>query len=959
MLPKSQLNGVSGFSRRKLSSAILMALVSASAMTVAHAQENEAAAEGEGFEKIVITSGYRGSLISSLNDKRFGSNIQDGISAEDLGKFPDQNVAESLQRITGVSIDREDGEGQKVSIRGFGPDFNTSLYNNRILPSDDDGRSFSYDVIASELISGAEVYKTSQANQTEGGIGGTVNLTTAKPLDFEGFKGAASVKGVYDSLAESTNPYISALVSQNFNDKFGVLASFAYQQRDARKDEAYVDGYVESTVIFGDDPTGTASDEKYWRPQSAGQTYTQQDRERIGGTLALQWRPTDNLTVTLDTLYTRLKVEETATQLSRYFSAPLFNAEVDGNGTVVDFDRVAKPQISPGVYELWSDGVQNPTGQWNSVNLVSSDRDSTTKMFGLNLDWQLNDDMHLAFDAQSSSGRLRSPNNPAFTLANPTQTTTHFSLTGDTFNWSGTDAEFMGDKDSYMANNMYLTSDTADDEVTEAHLDFNWVLEDMGPIRALNAGLYYSDRSKTKKRYETPWTAVTVPFRGFFVNIPSEYLYTVSPSGGFLSDHDEGGFVNQWYSYDANAIIDYLMSDEVYSNAANKVAQLENNIANGSGEAENPTLEADTIAAMEAAQAVGFAPQLVDSKSWKVEEQNFAAYTSLDLDTEVAGMALTGNVGLRYIHTNLDSWGNGATFVGLLYDYTQSSATAVTQSGVDVHADNSYSELLPSLNLKLDINDEMVSRFAYSKTLTRPDIDDLSPSVSISNTSVNTQDFDNVDFTGYISGDNPELTPYTSQNYDLAFEWYYSDDSYAGVTVFYKRVQDWIVTSTFSDSLYDTYHDVMRNFERSSPLNADKGDATGTEFAWLHSFDSGFGAQFNYTYLDSTLDGLSKNSFNLVGFYENEGLQARLAYNWRDSYTQCGSCARSSQPIMVEAYGQVDASFSYDLNDNLTLTADVINLLGEDPRKYSIYESRFLSLADTGTRYSLGLRSRF
>lgn len=159
--------------------------------------------------EVIAVKGIRSSMRSSMIDKQTATVVSDGIRAEDLGKFPDLNVAESLQRITGVSIDRSGGEGQAVTIRGFGPQFNTVLVNGRQFATDTDGREFNFDVLAAEQITGADVFKSTTATLQEGGIGGTINVTTARPFDFTGFQAVGSVKAMYESLSEKTSPSAS------------------------------------------------------------------------------------------------------------------------------------------------------------------------------------------------------------------------------------------------------------------------------------------------------------------------------------------------------------------------------------------------------------------------------------------------------------------------------------------------------------------------------------------------------------------------------------------------------------------------------------------------------------------------------------------------------------------------------------------------------------------------------
>ena len=224
-------------------SALSLAIAGVLASGHVAAQEAEGATAEKDIEVIEVR-GLISSLKRSFSDKKEALIVSDGISAEDLGKFPDQNVAESLQRITGVAIDRSGGEGQLISVRGFGPQFNLVTVNGRQIATERAGREFSFDTLASELISGADIYKTSNAANQEGGIGSYINLNTAKPFDLDGFKAVGNVKATYDSLSESTTPAFSGLISDTFmEDKLGVLASLSVQKRDAQINQADTRGF--------------------------------------------------------------------------------------------------------------------------------------------------------------------------------------------------------------------------------------------------------------------------------------------------------------------------------------------------------------------------------------------------------------------------------------------------------------------------------------------------------------------------------------------------------------------------------------------------------------------------------------------------------------------------------------------------------------------------------------------
>ncbi|KGJ92116.1 TonB-dependent receptor [Thalassotalea sp. ND16A] len=977
------------FRKNKLASAIFAVLAPITISGAAVAEESVDKKKADDTEVIVVT-GIRGSLVSSLQNKRFEGSVVDGIAAEDIGKFPDQNVAESLQRITGVTIDRDSGEGRSISIRGFGPEFNSVMLNNRTVPTDSGGRAFSFDLLASELISGADVYKTSRSSMAEGSIGGLVNIKTAKPLEIEGFRAVGSTKAIYDTLAETTNPSVSGLISQNFDDDFGILAAFSYQSREGRTDAANVSRYREDFVIPGSDPKGPTTTEKAWRPQSADQTYKVQERDRIGASLVGQWAVSDNLLITTDVIYSKLTVDDSTSSLSRWFSNPNFNSVIDENNTVQSLSRVPKPLVSQGVYQLWENGERLGTGQWNSANQGINGRDVTTTMVGINANWEVSDNFTVDFDLQTSGAKARSGDNFGGTLANPTQNVTNFALSGDAFSWDGPAIDFTGTPDSYYANTVSFNQTNRDDDITELHIDTEWTLDDMGVLAAIKSGVYYSDREKINERKETNWGTVISNYRGFHYNAPASMMNTVSPSGGILGGN--AGLVNSWYDYNPQDLVDFFLGDEIFDQLPSFGNQIINNFENGDPtHATRADAEAAAAIAVEnarekliAAQAYmpegangsplgAFAPEHNAGKSWKVTEETTAAYIEAILE----GEGWSGNIGLRYISTDTASYGNGNDLVGFNIDSAQGAGILDVASGQDISASSSYSKLLPSMNLKFDLADDVVARVAYSETMTRPQLSQLTPTQNYSGTGI--YDANNeLQFDGTIVGQNVNLNPYTSVNFDLAVEWYYSDDSYIGATYFNKEIKDWITTQTRQVTLeVPTYIDdvpsdaMMLDFDNTAPYNSDSADASGLEFALMHNFDNGFGVQFNYTYMDSSaaftpgqenlsfaLAGLSKDSYNLITYYENGPLQARIAYNWRGEYVKCTTC-KNGQPEQSEDYGQFDASVSYDLNDNFSIFAEGINITDEDTRTYSTYTSRFLSKTATGARFTVGVRASF
>ena len=330
------------------------------------------------LEEVTVT-GIRQSLSTSAELKRESAIVQDSISQEDLGKFPDANIAESLQRIPGVSIDRSNGEGKSVTVRGLGPQFNSVLFNGRTLASDNFGREFSFDLLAAELISGADVYKTSLARLQEGGIGATINLHTAKPLDLNGFRSVVSAKGNYETSNEEITPQVFGLISDTFaDDTLGLLGSVSYQERNVSVDKITTGGWLPNQNLG---PSGNPIATDVYAPRNTDIGNDSDERKRLGITLVGQYRPSDTLTLTLDGLYNNFKSDSENRALGAWFEPSQYTAATIGaNRTVTSL-----------------------TTNGNADMIVSNSlRDTDLTQIGFNTDWKPSDLIHVSFDATTS-----------------------------------------------------------------------------------------------------------------------------------------------------------------------------------------------------------------------------------------------------------------------------------------------------------------------------------------------------------------------------------------------------------------------------------------------------------------------------------------------------------------------------------------------------------------------------
>lgn len=924
--------------------------------------------DSPGMEEVVVTGIYR-SVKTSMDQKRNSDIVSDGVASEELGKFPDQNVAESLQRITGVSIDRDGGEGRSVTVRGFGPEFNAVLYNGRVLATESAGREFSFDVLAADVINGANVYKSNSADILSGGIGSTINLSTAKPMDQAGLRTAFTVKGTYDTLAESENPYLSGVVSWS-NDRWGALLSANHQTRDYREDQVSTDGWMEVQPGWenADDVTFTGEGDPaapLRMPRSLALISDRGERTRTGGTAVVQFKPQDNMTLTADALYSKFEVDSGGLRTGawtqdwalyeegRVEKSAWDTVNIDQNQTVTGW------QLKQAWDSLREDGsVDNPrySTPGGSTVFQKVDRPTETTQFGFNAEWHLSDAVTLEYDVSVSEAENTAGGRDRYVIAvdNAASHRVDFNAGRQPVFEFGPGIEPIYDDPSEGAyeelenpwrirdlasHQMYLEGSSKKDEIQQHRFDVDWSLN-AGILSGIEAGAYLSSReqSYTAMKTRDDWEVASGAFSGGPVDLPDD-LFTHVDSGDFLS----GGYPD-FYAIDPDALITYLNSDEA-------IDQLDN--------AEAIKAERDGRFAGSPEGIFTPIPQL--GTSWSVEEDIAEVYLQANLSGRVGGLDWSGNIGARYAETDSTSNGYEETLTAVEEDPNDDEFYRLeTTEPQPVLESKSYDNVLPSANLSLFLTEEQILRLGASKTITRPTLGQLRPALGGYNSRKPTPG---------ASAGNPQLEPYEATNLDVSWEWYYGDASYMSLAGFHKDTDNFITVDTLIEDILPG--SAADGFLVSRPRNNRSAAVSGLEAALQHTHSSGLGVQVNYTYVKPedefdpladaedtfALVGLS-DSANLVAFYETDRWQARVAYNWRDGYLQSQNGAQS-QPEFQESYSQVDVSASYNLTDNFEIIFEGVNVTKETRRSYSIYRNRLLALQDTGARYSLGIRGSF
>ncbi|EWH09586.1 TonB-dependent receptor [Catenovulum agarivorans DS-2] len=953
-------------------------LLPLSIAVAASLQAQTALAEQTENPEVIQVKGIRSSLTESMDIKKNAASIQDSIVAEDIGKFPDQNVAESLQRLTGVMISRNNGEGAQISVRGMGPKFNAVKVNNRTIATTERGREFDFQSVPSELIAGADVIKAARANIAEGSLGAYVNINTARPLKSPGYNAVGSIQATYNDLADDYGHKISGIVSNTFaNDSLGVVVGVSRQETTNRIDAAGTthwgsfqadnDAWVKAPVL--DNQGNTVDSGTIWFPGRATYTLDTEERTRTSANATMQWAATDDLIHTVDFLYTELSRQAKSNGIQVPFQGSGWeDVVVSQNYTVLEGTRYQKP----------IDILMQERGQ-----------DSETFAFGYNAEmyvdqWKFNADL-----AYSKSEATPTANTLVAHAVNPNYDD---SLAIDDPNYI--DGQIKGvtaqDYISFDNRGDIMTIDSTieydnpnairthwndiqhsqlEDEVLEAKFDATYEY-DGDNIRSIDVGLAYTDREKSKGTYKINhgcfntdlWQAPTAQ------NEDEQYIidntqYPFNTCGQrFKLDSDLFAVNNTDYlseesgDFPRNFVL--LKDFDAYKQAIGEIRQ-------------EPNWTDETLRPAESVANT---------------EETLALYTQVNFEGETSLFRWSGNAGLRYVETETSSTGHRRTRgninevyeqnegVILEIDYTAPEATTVSKS---------YNHLLPSINFNADFENGLFVKLAAAKVITRPALED---------TGVNSTYPARIRADQYnTKSGNPYLDPYEATQYDLAFE-YYADngDSYSA-SLFYKDISTFISQKTVKkDTGYTIALEDWGTFYEYSEeqTNRSGGKVSGIELAALHYFDylpgwlDGFGIQANYTYTNSEdkeaqadelsrenvlpggsgLEGFSKTAYNLIAFYDKDAFQARLAYNWRDDYLKHRSgpvIGSNGLPQHVEAYGQFDFSTSYDISDQLTLSAEVINLTNENILEYADVRERMTLLQYSGRRFQVGLTAKF
>lgn len=849
---------------------------------------------------VVSVTGVRGSLKRAIDIKRNAGSVVDAIAAEDIGKFPDQNLAESLQRITGVSISRARGEGSRVTVRGLGTGFNlTTLNGNTTTSASSDvngngGRDFAFDVLPSELVSGIEVYKSPTADLNEGSLGALVNISTAKPFDSPGLQIAASGAAGYSALPDAWDPKLSGLISNTFaNDTFGVLLAASFSERQIRQDSFIGNGHsFLSDALTAD--LGLAAGENPLSLSQVNFGTLLNNRERLGLAGVLQFRPTPSLEIALEAFHSDL--EETGNAAS---------LQVQPNQGGTNYQGVVQNGVLVGSSGDSINGNTRLVITNGNDNFVFPGENTFTN-FALSGEWDNGGSLTASAKVYTTESESTYVFERYFLNFDTGAFTYDQSNVGDvpTLTLPGVD---FSDPATYSIPNFLGVPVLGEEEESGFQIDFDYETS-LGAVKSLEFGA----QKKVRERFQDR----DLFFSGLAgVPLPSGIELIEDSLGG--SNLNTGAFPSDFVFGDINQVRDALLPG-----------------------------------------GIDFLSDF-DTFLYTIEEDVTAAYlkANYEFDTQ---MPISGNVGLRLVNTQQTSSGLSQVLVGV--DPSNPDLPLFSDEVQNVSEENNYTDLLWSANLKADLSDDLVMRVSGARVLARPPVSQLAPTL----TSINLVN-------GTLGQGNPALDPFRANQFDATLEWYFNDVGSLSGGVFFKDVETLVVIQGEAEEILPGV-----NVTVTQPRNIDGGAVYGFEVAYQNQFTnlpgilSGLGVIANYTWVDSDINfensfvdegiglvGSSEHNLNLVGFYEKDGISARLAYNYRTDFLE-RTVGLAGNPEYVDAFGQLDAQASYDINDNFTAFVEATDITEETLFRYSNNDPlQIRALTNTGARYFFGVRYRY
>lgn len=877
--------------------------------------------DSEPLEEIEVV-GIRRSMEENLDIKRFSDSVMDAITAEDIGKFPDKNVADSLQRVPGVSIVRSGGEGARVSIRGTAAELTfTQLNGNYIASSSGDPtRSFSYTLLPSAMIARADVYKSPEAKLDEGGIGGTVILHTRKPLEMEAGEGVVALETTYADVTEKHEPQFTGIYSwKNPAETFGLLVGYSRQDRQNRTISTSVENWGwqgDESPVEGVEARGPMVDidgneyRDFYAPRAVVGSVFEQERTREGLQLTTQWKPTERLELGLN--YFRFELGGDSENYRLVFPEWNYgNAIAPGS---LKFDEDGDTLLGIGMVDDGQAELNSPqvAGDYTRADYSSDTLDFSAIYRGED------------YTATLKIGNTEAEGGPSekyFASVNARYGTVkdwQWDLSSGTADISS--SADLGDPASYPLYDWFSSSwASSEDEENYYQFDLNKDVE-LAWFHSIDTGIKYRDHEINRRITNMYWDDDNPPCPTINWGGEAGACYPWWPSNSFHTD--------------PNSVPDTadILSREPLDN-----------IIGGVNVPRFSHLEFDRLRDY-LEETFGDPTVTVEQNQvYRIGEEITAGY----LQGNFSHASLRGNLGVRVVET---------AQYARTFDYIDTGFEAEPNV-----RDTSYTDVLPSFNLTWEITDDLLLRTAAAKVVSRVQYNDLGgseiiyaplPGATVS------QGF----------GGNSELEPFEAEQFDMGLEWYYGDASAAGFTLFNKDIASFVINGR--SMVTRTIGGEARQVDMVMPVNGTDAAAKGVELFVQQAFDNGFGVLANYTYTDTELAeidmdgvktkteiaGTSRDQYNLSVYYENDTFSVRASYNYRSEYADGFN---NGMNTFTDGYDQLDVNASYTLMDNLVLNASVVNLTEEKVDSYWGESNRVWGSYYSGRRAYLGLTYSF
>ncbi len=828
--------------------------------------------------------GYHDSAVKSLLDKRDSQSIIDTISAQDIGKFPDKNVAEALQRVTGISLSRAQGEGERVGVRGTTPEQNRTYLNGQSIASADwwistqPNRGFNYTLLPAELVASLDVYKTPQADHNEGSLGGTVNIKTQRPLHIDTNQFVVNAQMQYNDLSGEFDPQLSAFYNwKNTAKDLGVLITVTRNQRSLRRDGLESWGWHEQNYDQSDDGTLTPTHSEYadvkniWTPGGGGSAIFQQRRELTSATASIEYQPNLDWNIQLNTLYSVLDADNSNQnflwQPSSIFARGGHISEhgiIDNTLAYARYSQVPEQNtqslpFSTAMEAIWRDSQIDTS----NVHLIATQQ--------ANL-WQ--NQYQIGFTKGGGGSKQDYTSqfsaNTAFTVdtrENKNIIAKYDTSPLDATQWQLTEAR----------------NDSQDSNDQEFYLqgDFERAV-DHSIISAVKFGTKYRDHQRDFIRYRS----VNDAYDGLVKQLDwtlADYQGTF-PSG-FLTNIGSPDTLKK-YSY-----VDISRLSDDFNN-------------------------------------INFEQQEEKASRFDIQERTLSGYVKLMLE----GQDYRANLGIRVVNTQQNS---GA--------YKRIATTPQQEQFIWQQHDKNYLDILPSVNINIDLSENLITRISAARVMSRPQYNHLMPSTNYNVTQAQGQ------------GGNPDLDPYRANQFDFSLEWYFDDAALLSMALFNKDVESFV---EFKRAI-EQHEGIDMAIDR--PINGSGGTIRGLELSYQQELFYGVGLIANYTFVDGDrtdsltgrknyVPGTSKHTINLTSYYDNDWLSARLAYNYRTQF------ATGVGEAMMDDFGQLDGNLTFKVTNSLDVVLEAINLTNSITYVYERNQYAPTGIYENGRRFYFGIR---